>query len=70
MIGHQGHLVFCARVCRFLDVYLKDFFAVEHVRTVWGFAPRLPHESDGLIFTPVLQPYVGGPRLVHALSYS
>ncbi|EER05930.1 mRNA capping enzyme alpha subunit, putative [Perkinsus marinus ATCC 50983] len=42
------------------QVYLKDFFEVTDCDTVMNFGKRLPHECDGLIFTPVMPPYIAG----------
>ena len=42
------------------QMYLKDFFEVWQSRAVMAFAERLPHECDGLIFTPVRKPYTPG----------
>ncbi|GFE53229.1 mRNA capping enzyme [Babesia ovis] len=43
-----------------LTIYLKDFFDISHIPHVEEFAQRLPHVSDGLIFTPVRLPYLPG----------
>jgi mRNA guanylyltransferase len=42
------------------QLYLKDFFEVWQSRAVMAFSERLPHECDGLIFTPVRKPYTPG----------
>jgi mRNA guanylyltransferase len=41
-------------------LYLKDFFDVKHCRYVVELSKRLPHYSDGLIFTPVRDAYRSG----------
>lgn len=42
-------------------MYLKDFFSVKFSVSIYkNLAPRLPHECDGLIFTPVKLPYIPG----------
>jgi len=42
-------------------IYCKDFFDVCHsASTVFPLGCRLPHECDGLIFTPADDPYKGG----------
>jgi mRNA guanylyltransferase len=49
------------------SVYLKDFFDVCHSSNiVFPYGCRLPHECDGLIFTPADDPYKAGtcPRLL------
>lgn len=48
-------------------VYIKDFFDVCHAaNVVFPLGCRLPHECDGLIFTPADDPYKPGtcPRLL------
>ncbi|GIX60679.1 mRNA capping enzyme [Babesia caballi] len=49
-----------------LGIYLKDFFDISHILHIEEFAQRLPHISDGLIFTPVRLPYTPGtcPKLL------
>ncbi|KAK9172062.1 mRNA capping enzyme catalytic domain protein [Cryptosporidium meleagridis] len=48
------------------ELYLKDFFEVDEVPAILNFSRRLPHPSDGIIFTPVYLPYVPGtcPQLL------
>ena len=41
-------------------LFVKDFFDVKHSRYVVNLSRRLPHESDGLIFTPARDPYKPG----------
>ena len=41
-------------------LFVKDFFDVKHSRYVVKLSQRLPHESDGLIFTPARDPYKPG----------
>jgi hypothetical protein len=42
-------------------MYVKDFFPVQHSVAIYKtVAPRLPHECDGLIFTPARLRYVAG----------
>jgi len=41
-------------------LFLKDFFDVKHSRYVVAISRRLPHYSDGLIFTPARDPYRPG----------
>ncbi|KAK1444601.1 mRNA-capping enzyme like protein [Babesia gibsoni] len=49
-----------------MDIFLKDFFDISHIIHIEDFAARLPHISDGLIFTPVKLPYLPGtcPKLL------
>uniref|UniRef100_A0A0G4GV92 mRNA guanylyltransferase n=1 Tax=Chromera velia CCMP2878 TaxID=1169474 RepID=A0A0G4GV92_9ALVE len=43
------------------EIYLKDFFEVKNVGTVMKISHQhMPHESDGLIFTPIKLPYKPG----------
>jgi len=42
------------------EIFLKDFFEIWHIPTIMGFSSKLPHESDGIIFTPVKVPYIPG----------
>eukprot|EP01071_Lankesteria_metandrocarpae_P009786 Lankesteria_metandrocarpae@DN5247_c0_g2_i1.p1 len=44
----------------YVEIYLKDFFEVADIPAIISFAPRLPHFSDGIIFTPVDVPYKSG----------
>lgn len=48
------------------ELFLKDFFEVDDVPAILNFSKRLPHPSDGIIFTPVHLPYVPGtcPQLL------
>jgi len=41
-------------------VMLKDFFEIWQMKEVMNLCENLPHKSDGLIFTPVMVPYVPG----------
>ena len=41
-------------------VFVKDFFDVKHSSFVVNLSRRLPHYSDGLIFTPARDPYLPG----------
>nr|CEL68642.1 TPA: AT3g09100/MZB10_13, related [Neospora caninum Liverpool] len=43
-----------------LEIYLKDFFEIFDLLHIQRMALRLPHESDGIIFTPVNLPYTTG----------
>ncbi|KFH07074.1 mRNA capping enzyme, partial [Toxoplasma gondii MAS] len=43
-----------------LEIYLKDFFEIFDLLHIQRMALRLPHESDGIIFTPVNLPYATG----------
>eukprot|EP00922_Rhytidocystis_sp_ex-Travisia-forbesii_P055142 GHVS01081665.1.p1 GENE.GHVS01081665.1~~GHVS01081665.1.p1 ORF type:complete len:538 (-),score=116.90 GHVS01081665.1:296-1909(-) len=43
-----------------LPIYLKDFFDIWDVEDIYQFSGRLPHLSDGIIFTPVRLPYTPG----------
>eukprot|EP00397_Hematodinium_sp_SG-2012_P041029 GEMP01045096.1.p1 GENE.GEMP01045096.1~~GEMP01045096.1.p1 ORF type:complete len:316 (+),score=77.92 GEMP01045096.1:26-973(+) len=44
-----------------LRLSMKDFFSLKHLEFVWReICPRLPHECDGLIFTPISEPYKAG----------
>ncbi|KAK6588005.1 mRNA capping enzyme alpha subunit [Cryptosporidium xiaoi] len=42
------------------EIFLKDFFEVDEVPAILSFSKRLPHPSDGIIFTPVTLPYIPG----------
>ena len=43
------------------SIYVKDFFDVQHsADIVFPYGLRLPHECDGLIFTPADDPYKPG----------
>ncbi|KAH0481016.1 MAG: uncharacterized protein KVP18_002917 [Porospora cf. gigantea A] len=44
----------------YLEIYLKDFFEIWDVAAIHNFSNRLPHLSDGIIFTPVKCPYTPG----------
>ncbi|KAF7457029.1 Sec1-family protein [Cryptosporidium felis] len=48
------------------ELFLKDFFEVDEVPAILNFSSRLPHPSDGIIFTPVHLPYIPGtcPQLL------
>lgn len=52
--------------CPIFELYLKDFFEVDEVPAILNFSKRLPHPSDGIIFTPVHLPYIPGtcPQLL------
>lgn len=43
-----------------VQLYVKDFFELWQLRTVMDIAERLPHRTDGLVFTPVTVPYAPG----------
>ncbi|KAL8443771.1 hypothetical protein Emed_006581 [Eimeria media] len=43
-----------------MEIYLKDFFEIFDLEAIRRLALRLPHPSDGIIFTPVKLPYVTG----------
>jgi len=44
-----------------LNMSMKDFFRISDMDFLWTKAmPLLPHESDGLIFTPIHVPYSPG----------
>jgi len=44
-----------------LNLSMKDFFRLKHLRFLWTeVCPRLPHDCDGLIFTPISDPYSPG----------
>lgn len=43
-----------------LEIFLKDFFDISQITFIEDFAKKLPHISDGLIFTPVDASYKGG----------
>jgi len=46
---------------QYLPLYLKDFFEIWDIGAIVQFATkRLPHMTDGIIFTPVYAPYVPG----------
>ncbi|KAH8739346.1 mRNA capping enzyme [Cryptosporidium ryanae] len=42
------------------EIFLKDFYEVDEVPAILNFSKRLPHPSDGIIFTPVTLPYIPG----------
>eukprot|EP00914_Ancora_sagittata_P020132 GHVO01039907.1.p2 GENE.GHVO01039907.1~~GHVO01039907.1.p2 ORF type:complete len:455 (+),score=98.03 GHVO01039907.1:53-1417(+) len=44
----------------FLEIYIKDFFEIWDIPCIQNFSDRLPHLSDGIIFTPVDAPYCAG----------
>eukprot|EP00405_Crypthecodinium_cohnii_P049724 CAMPEP_0206608212 /NCGR_PEP_ID=MMETSP0325_2-20121206/52819_1 /ASSEMBLY_ACC=CAM_ASM_000347 /TAXON_ID=2866 /ORGANISM="Crypthecodinium cohnii, Strain Seligo" /LENGTH=673 /DNA_ID=CAMNT_0054125789 /DNA_START=90 /DNA_END=2111 /DNA_ORIENTATION=- len=46
-----------------MHLYVKDFFELWHLRKVMEIGERLPHKTDGLIFTPVMVPYLPGSCL-------
>ncbi|EEA06259.1 mRNA capping enzyme, putative [Cryptosporidium muris RN66] len=48
------------------EIYIKDFFEVTDVPAILNFSKRLPHLSDGIIFTPLHLPYIPGtcPQLL------
>ncbi|KAJ1613070.1 RNA guanylyltransferase Ceg1p [Cryptosporidium canis] len=48
------------------QLFLKDFFEVDEVPAILNFSKRLPHPSDGIIFTPVNLSYMPGtcPKLL------
>jgi len=43
-----------------MQLYVKDFFEIWKLRKVMDIAHRLPHGTDGLVFTPVMVPYSPG----------
>uniref|UniRef100_A0A3B0MMU3 mRNA guanylyltransferase n=1 Tax=Theileria annulata TaxID=5874 RepID=A0A3B0MMU3_THEAN len=43
-----------------LEIYLKDFFDITQIKHINNISVKLPHISDGLIFTPVNTPYTPG----------
>ncbi|UKK02135.2 mRNA capping enzyme [Theileria orientalis] len=43
-----------------LEIYLKDFFDITQIKYIDDISVKLPHVSDGLIFTPVNTPYSPG----------
>ncbi|EAN32635.1 mRNA capping enzyme catalytic domain protein [Theileria parva strain Muguga] len=43
-----------------LEIYLKDFFDITQIKHINNISVKLPHISDGLIFTPVNIPYSPG----------
>lgn len=45
---------------QYLDIYLKDFFEIWDIGAISRFSSRLPHPSDGIIFTSVFLPYTPG----------
>ncbi|AFZ79231.1 mRNA capping enzyme, putative [Theileria equi strain WA] len=44
----------------YLEIYLKDFFDITQITHIDKFSNKLPHITDGLIFTPVRVPYTPG----------
>ncbi|EZG72707.1 putative mRNA capping enzyme [Gregarina niphandrodes] len=44
----------------YLPIYLKDFYEIWDILSIRNASKRLPHLSDGIIFTPVAVPYVAG----------
>lgn len=44
----------------YVPIYLKDFYEIWDVMAIRNFSKRLPHLSDGIIFTPVSAPYIPG----------
>eukprot|EP00917_Polyrhabdina_sp_WS-2016_P017366 GHVP01037454.1.p1 GENE.GHVP01037454.1~~GHVP01037454.1.p1 ORF type:complete len:418 (-),score=81.23 GHVP01037454.1:3478-4731(-) len=44
----------------YLEIYLKDFFEIWDSEAVVHLGDKLPHESDGIIFTPVNLGYIAG----------
>lgn len=43
-----------------VQLMLKDFFELWQIKDVVSIAGNLPHETDGLVFTPVMVPYAPG----------
>ncbi|CDJ37835.1 mRNA capping enzyme, putative [Eimeria tenella] len=43
-----------------MEIYLKDFFEIFDLNSIRCLSLRLPHPSDGIIFTPVAPPYITG----------
>lgn len=43
-----------------IQLMLKDFFELWQIKDVVSIAGKLPHETDGLVFTPVMVPYAPG----------
>eukprot|EP00916_Digyalum_oweni_P021304 GHVL01035398.1.p1 GENE.GHVL01035398.1~~GHVL01035398.1.p1 ORF type:complete len:288 (+),score=34.12 GHVL01035398.1:119-982(+) len=43
-----------------LQLYMKDFFEVWYLREIMDLKTKLPHLSDGVIFTPIANCYQGG----------
>ncbi|VTZ66625.1 mRNA-capping enzyme subunit alpha, putative [Plasmodium chabaudi chabaudi] len=43
-----------------LSIYLKDFYSISQISELLKVMKKLPHTSDGIIFTPLNYPYVTG----------
>lgn len=43
-----------------IEIYLKDFYTVDKINVLTKIMKKLPHPSDGIIFTPLYDPYVTG----------
>lgn len=43
-----------------IEIYLKDFYTVDKINVLIKIMKKLPHPSDGIIFTPLYDPYVTG----------
>ncbi|CAD2107263.1 mRNA-capping enzyme subunit alpha, putative [Plasmodium vinckei] len=43
-----------------LSIYLKDFYSISQISELLKIMKKLPHTSDGIIFTPLNYPYVTG----------
>lgn len=42
------------------EIYLKDFYPIEKICELIKIMKKLPHYSDGIIFTPLHSPYITG----------
>ncbi|KAI4835854.1 mRNA-capping enzyme subunit alpha [Plasmodium brasilianum] len=42
------------------EIYLKDFYSITQICDLIQIAKKLPHTSDGIIFTPLHSPYITG----------
>eukprot|EP00792_Barthelona_sp_PAP020_P001339 TRINITY_DN12121_c0_g1_i1.p1 TRINITY_DN12121_c0_g1~~TRINITY_DN12121_c0_g1_i1.p1 ORF type:complete len:531 (-),score=131.06 TRINITY_DN12121_c0_g1_i1:136-1698(-) len=42
------------------SLVFKPFYSLKHTQEIFEKIPSLPHENDGLVFTPVFEPYEPG----------
>lgn len=43
-----------------IEIYMKDFYSIDKIEVLTKIMKKLPHSSDGIIFTPLNDPYVTG----------